>query len=136
MSDDHQRDDRPAAQVTSVSLRAERLRLRLAKAAGAKVDSSHPGLSKAPVVRDPELTNRYAVWALVAGIVALFLSTFYIASAAAFVLCFFAWRRAGELRQRGKQPWGRRRTIWAFWFAVFGVAQYSYGLFIVPLFQR
>jgi hypothetical protein len=131
--DDEQRDQRPAGGVTGASLRGERLRLRLAKAAGAKVQD--PGLSPAPARRDPALVNRFAVGALAAGIVAVFISGFYVASTVAFVLCILSVRRWRSLERQGKQPWGRRRTIWAFWFAVFGVAQCSYLLFVVPLFR-
>jgi hypothetical protein len=134
VSDEQQHEQtRPSTPVTSMSLRAERMRMRFAQAAGAKVHD--PGLSPAPAVRDPALVNRFAVAALAVGIVALFLSTFYIASTATFVLCVLSVLQWRSLQRQGKQPWGRRRTIWAFWFGVFGVAQCSFGLFIVPLFH-
>lgn len=130
MTDD--RDEQtPARGVTSVSLRAERLRRRMARVAGAKVGD--PGLSPAVTPRDPALTNRFAVGALAAGIVAVFISAFYVASAVSLVLCLLSVRRWRALERQGKQPWGRRRTIWAFWFAAFGVAQCSFLLFVRPL---
>lgn len=119
--------------MTSMSLRAERLRERMARAAGSSSHTVDRGLSPARVPRDPELTNRFAIWAMAAGVFSVFISAFFVASTAALVLCWLSRRRSAELASRGKQPWGRRRTTWAFWFAVFGVAQYCFQLFAVPL---
>ncbi|WP_147430107.1 hypothetical protein [Frondihabitans australicus] len=121
--------------VTSVSLSASRMRRRLAKAAGAHLDPADPGLSPAPEPRDPAEKNGFAIAALAVGIVGAFISGFYVAPVVALVLCLPARRRAIALAADGLRPWGRRRTLWAFWLGVFGVAQYSYALFVVPLFH-
>jgi hypothetical protein len=134
VNDDAENGARDAAPVTSMSLRAERLRRRMAKAAGAKVGAD-PGLSAAPAPRDPAETNRFAIVALAAGIVAVFVSGFYVASIVSLAFAVPAWRRARALHEQGLRPWGRRRTMWAFWLAVFGIAQYTYALVVIPLFR-
>lgn len=134
VNDDPDTEGPGTAPVTSMSLRAERLRRRMAKAAGAKVGAD-PGLSAAPAPRDPAETNRFAIVALTAGVVAVFLSGFYIASIVSLAFAVPAWRRARALHERGLRPWGRRRTMWAFWLAVFGIAQFTYTLVVIPLFR-
>lgn len=119
MSDDDQpRADRP---VTAMGLRAERLRLGMARAAGAKTDRLDPGLSRPAEPRDPELRNTWAIVGLSFGILALFLDFFIIPSLVAFVLCAIGLRRARALGARGKVRFGRRRALWGIGFAAFGL---------------
>lgn len=125
---------KPARPVTSMTLRAERLRRQFAQAAGAKVDSADPGLSVAPTPRDPELTNVFAVIGFVAGIVAIFLDFFFVPTVVAAVFCVLALRRAHELDARGKGPFGRRRALWGFGLAGFGALGILFQLFVRPLF--
>lgn len=126
----------PARPVTSASLRGERLRQRMAQAMGARRDGADPGLSPAPTPRDPELTNRLAVAALVVGIVGVFFSTFFALPVVAIGLALLGFRRAQALAARGKAAWGRRRCLWAIWLGVFGIAQAAFGLFVAPLLPR
>lgn len=132
MTDDREPDQRP---VTSMSLRAERLRVSLAKAAGAKNHAhdprlSDPGLSPAPRVVDPELTNRWAKIGLAAGIVSVFVSTFGVPSIVAFVFCGLGLARARELGRRGKELYGRRRALWGIGLGAFGLLQAVYFLVV------
>ena len=131
MNDEPERIEPSARPVTSMSLRAERLRATMAKAAGAKID---PGLSRAPAVRDPELVNRFAVAALAVGLVAVFLDFFAVPSIVALVFCVLALRKARALEARGKAPFGRRRTHWAIGFALWGLLTIVFQLWIKPLF--
>jgi hypothetical protein len=131
VSDEREQSDPVSRPVTSMSLRAERLRLAMARAAGAKVD---PGLSQAPAPRDPELVNRFAVAALAVGFVALFFDVFAIPTVVTLVFCVLALRRARALEARGKAPFGRRRAHWAIGFAAFGFASFAFQLWVRPLF--
>lgn len=117
-----------------MSLRAERLRRRMAQAAGARVDGADPGLSPAPAVRDPELTNRFAIAGIIVGIGAVFVSGFYVLPALGLVFGALGLHRSRVLVARGKAAFGRRRSLWAMGLGLFGVAQYSYLLFVAPLF--
>ncbi|BDZ50408.1 hypothetical protein GCM10025867_26490 [Frondihabitans sucicola] len=131
MSDDE--PERPARPVTSMSLRAEKLRVTMARAAGAKLESD-PGLSALPKPRDPELVNRFAIAGFVIGLAALFLDAFFVPSVVALVFCFLGLQRARVLVGRGKEPFGRRRALWGIGFALFGAAGIAYSLWIRPLF--
>lgn len=138
MSDDQDhvddRDGRAGARpVTSMSLRAERLRRSMAKAAGASLEND-PGLSTPPPPRDPELVNRFAVAGFTVGLLALFIDAVGIPSIVAIVFCVLGLRRARELDARGKGPFGRRRCLWGIGFAVFGLANIAFNLFVRPLF--
>lgn len=134
MSDepDERADSRPSRPVTSMSLRAERLRLNLNRAAGAKTDGA-PGLSTPKPPRDPELVNRFAIAGFVAGVVALFVDFFVIPTVVALVLCGLGLVRARRLDARGKGPYGRRRSLWGIGFALFGALGIAFQLFIRPL---
>jgi hypothetical protein len=127
VSDDDQRESRP---VTSMSLRAERLRVAMSKAAGAKGVESRPGLSPVPKPRDPELTNRWAKIGLGVGIFSVFLSFFAVPSVIAFVFCFLGLARARALDRRGKGLYGRRRALWGIGLAIFGIVQAAYFLWV------
>jgi hypothetical protein len=127
VSDDDQPRERP---VTSMSLRAERLRVTMARAAGAKGIDGRPGLSPAPKPRDPELTNRWAKIGLGAGIVSVFFGLFGIPSVVAFVFCGLGLRRARVLDARGKGLYGRRRALWGLGLAAFGIIQAAFYLFV------
>ncbi|MCU1528303.1 MAG: hypothetical protein JWP75_2066 [Frondihabitans sp.] len=127
MSDDEQRASRP---VTSMSLRAERLRVTMAKASGARGVEARPGLSPAPKPRDPELTNPWAKIGLGVGIFSVFISFFAVPSMIALVFCGYGLGRARALDGRGKGPYGRSRALWGIGLAVFGIAQAAYFLFV------
>jgi hypothetical protein len=127
VSDDDEPETRP---VTSMSLRAERLRVAMAKASGAKGVESRPGLSPAPKPRDPELTNPWAKIGLGVGIFSVFISFFAVPSVIALVFCFLGLRRARDLDARGKGLYGRRRALWGIGLACFGIVQAAYFLFV------
>lgn len=127
--------ERPARPVTSMSLRAERLRQTMARAAGAKVEGDDPGLSKAPPVRDPALVNRFAIAGFAVGIVAVFVDVVYVPSVVALVFCVIGLRQASALEARGKAPFGRRRSKWGIGFALFGALTITYQLLSPLLFR-
>lgn len=126
--------ERSPRDVTSMTLRAERLRVSMARAAGARVDVSDPGLSPAAAPRDPELVNRFAVAGLLVGIAAVFVDAFFVPSVVALVFCGLGLRRAAALDRRGKGPFGRRRSRWGMGFALFGVFTVVYQLVTAFLF--
>lgn len=137
MPDADHADDKPGTPVppvTSMTLRAERLRRRFAQAAGARVDPSDPGLSAPPAPRDPELTNVSAIIGFVAGLFSIFLDAYFVPTAVAVVFCVLGLRRARELDARGKGLFGRRRALWGLGLAAFGALGILFQLFVRPLF--
>jgi hypothetical protein len=117
-----------------MSLRAERLRVNLARAAGAEVDPARrPGLSVPAAPRDPALVNRPAVIGFAVGIVALFVDAVFVPSVVAIVFCLVGLRRARALESQGKGAFGRRRARWGIGFALFGALGVAYSLWIRPL---
>ncbi|ARC56732.1 hypothetical protein AS850_06540 [Frondihabitans sp. 762G35] len=134
MSDD---DQRPARPVTSMSLRAERLRASMARAAGSQPHRDDPGLSaprRPPLARADQ--NRWAVAALAVGIVAVLLNPVYLTCAAGLALSLLGLRRARALRARGVLPGGRSLARWGLGLSLFAAAQFTFYLVVAPLLGR
>jgi hypothetical protein len=134
VSDD---DQRPARPMTSMSLRAERLRAAMARAAGAQPHRDDPGLS-AP--RPPALPradqNRWAVAALAVGVLAVLINPVYVTCAVGLALSILGLRRARGLRSRGVLPGGRSLARWGLGLSLFAAAQFTFYLVAAPLLGR
>jgi hypothetical protein len=130
-------DQRPARPVTSMSLRAERLRESLARAAGAQSHRDDPGLSaprRPPRARADQ--NRWAVAALIVGILAVLLNPVYVTCAAGLALSILGLRRSTVLRARGVLPGGRTLALWGLGLSLFAAAQFTFYLVVAPLVGR